>query len=163
MKKFSSSDLKSYSGYFILAIILFVLYKLGLFTKGGGGGTGGGFLGGLLGENYASPLDSLEVDLAKYKKIGIVPTKNDSFFSSAADTIETENKSANTSEETIYDIFRELRNEPDLIKLKLAFGERRPNFSFTASALGAFLRSDLNESEMQELNAILKKRALTTL
>jgi len=163
MKKFSSNDLKSYSGYFIIAIILFILYKLGLFTKGGGGGTGGGFLGGLLGENYASPLDSLEVDLSKYKKIGIVPTFNDGYYSSFADTIEMENKSFNTSESAIYDLFRELRNEPDLIKLKIAFGTRRPQFETSAFGLGGFLRADLSESEMQELNTILKKRALTTL
>lgn len=160
MKKFSTSNLKSYSGYIVLGVALFLLYKLGFFKKSN---TGSGFLGGLLGEDYSSPLDPLEKDLQRYKNIGIVPSYNDSYYSSFADAIEMENKSLNTNEQAIYDLFRELRNEPDLIKLKIAFGTRRPNMETSSYGLSGFLRADLNESEMIEVNKILKSKALTTL
>jgi hypothetical protein len=148
-------------GLIILAVLV-VLRFIKKFTEGQtifGGGTGGGLGAGV----FDLPTDTLQAELNRYKKYGWLPTISESQASSYADLIYQENMSANTNEEAIYEVFRKLRREPDLILLKLKFGTRRPQFGTAYMGLSAFLRADLNDSEMEEVNRILRSKALSTL
>ena len=109
------------------------------------------------------PTDTLQKELDKYKKMGWNPTISESQASDMADVIYRENQSLNTNEESIYDVFRKLRREPDLILLKIKFGTRRPQFGTAYMGLSAFLRADLSNDEMSQVNKILSSKALTTL
>lgn len=148
-------------GLIILAVLI-VLRFIKKFTSGQtifGGGSGGGLGAGV----FDLPTDTLQNELDRYKKMGWYPTISESQALSYADTIYQENQSLNTNEDAIYDVFRKLRREPDLILLKLKFGTRRPQFGSAYMGLAAFLRADLSDSEMAEINKILRSKALTTL
>ena len=148
-------------GLIILAVLV-VLKFIKKFTSGQtifGGGTGGGLGAGV----FDLPTDTLQAELDKYKKYGWLPTISESQASSYADTIYQENMSLNTNEDAIFEVFKKLRREPDLLLLKLKFGTRRPQFGTSYMGLAAFLRADLSDSEMEEVNRILKSKALSTL
>lgn len=148
-------------GLIILAVLI-VLRFIKKFTSGEtifGGGTGGGLGAGV----FDLPTDPLQAELDRYKKNGFLPTISESQASSYADIIYQENLSFNTNEDAIYDVFRKLRREPDLILLKLKFGTRRPQFETAYMGLAAFLRADLSDSEMAEVNRILSSKGLSTL
>lgn len=148
-------------GLIILAVLV-VLRFIKKFTSGEtifGGGTGGGLGAGV----FDLPTDPLQKELDRYIKMGWSPTISESEASSYADIIYQENMSANTNEETIYDVFRKLRREPDLILLKLKFGTRRPQFETAYMGLAAFLRADLNDNEIAKVNGILRSKALSTI
>ena len=83
------------------------------------------------------------------------PTFSRTQYRQFADKIEQENMSMNTDENKIYDIFKQMKNDLDIVLLIEAFGQRRPNFSFNSYGLAAFLNEDLNSSEIAKVNAIL--------
>jgi hypothetical protein len=110
------------------------------------------------GGNYPEVTIDLENELNKLKSRGINPTISDSQASSYADYIEATNKSWNTNEDEIVNIFKVLKNNADLILLKIKFGTRRPQFETIYVGLSAFLRADLNNNYIQEINNILQSK-----
>lgn len=147
--------------WIILIAIIYIFYKLlKNFTQLFGGGTGGGLGSGI----YDLPTDSDQKELDKYiNQLNQSPTISDSMASSYADVIYQENQSFNTNEEEIYKIFERLKNNPDLLLLKIKFGTRRPQFGVGYMGLSAFLRSDLNDSEIQKINDILTTKNINTI
>lgn len=165
--KFTEGKQFEYFKWALLILAVYIIFKIlkgfkNLTETGSsifGGGTGGGLGAGV----FDLPTDPLKAELDRYKKNGFLPTISESQASSYADIIYQENQSANTNEDAIYDVFRKLRREPDLILLKMKFGTRRPQFSVGYMGLSAFLRADLNDSEMAEVNRILSSKGLSTL
>ncbi|NBW37460.1 MAG: hypothetical protein EBR30_21075 [Cytophagia bacterium] len=153
--------------YFKWALLILAVYIIFKILKGFksltetgssifGGGTGGGLGAGV----FDLPTDSLQKELDKYKKMGWLPTISESQASDMAEIIYRENQSMDTNENTIKDVFRKLRREPDMLLLKLKFGTRRPQFEVGYMGLSAFLRADLSNDDIAEINEILSKRAL---
>ena len=99
-------------------------------------------------------------DLDMLAKQGQTPTFTRTQYKGFADTIEGENKSWDTDEEKIYGIFRNMKNDMDIILLSEAFGKRRPQFETTERDLNAFLNADLNSSEITKVNQILSSKGI---
>lgn len=104
--------------------------------------------------------EQIEADLQILARKGILPTISNSTAAQYADFIEDTSKSFNTNEEGIFNVFRTLNNESDLLVLQKQFGTRRPSFSQYAVGLFSFLRQDLSDSEIDTLNAILAQKRL---
>lgn len=128
----------------IVIAIVYLLYKV---IKG--------FRTLALGGDYPEVTEDLQSELNELILRGTIPTITDSQASSYADFIQETSLSANTDEAGIFDIFRVLKNNADLVLLKIKFGTRRVPFSVNSVGLSAFLRADLNSSEMQTINDIL--------
>lgn len=91
---------------------------------------------------------------------GQKPTFTRTQYKGFADTIEGENKSWDTDEKKIYDIFRNMKNDLDIVLLSEAFGKRRPQFELIDRDLNGFLNADLNGSEIGEVNKILASKGI---
>jgi len=91
---------------------------------------------------------------------GQKPTFTRTQYKGFADTIEGENKSWDTDEKKIYGIFRNMKNDLDIILLSEAFGKRRPQFELIERDLNGFLNADLNDSEISEVNKILASKQI---
>lgn len=128
----------------IVIAIVYLLYKI---IKG--------FRTLALGGDYPEVTEDLQSELNELILRGTIPTITDSQASSYADFIQETSLSANTDEAGIFDIFRVLKNNADLVLLKIKFGTRRVPFSVNNVGLSAFLRADLNSSEIQTINDIL--------
>jgi hypothetical protein len=107
--------------------------------------------------------ETTESELEQLINIGINPTISPSTASQYADFIEDTSLSLNTDEEGIFNVFRALNNKADLLLLQIQFGKRRPNFSAYAVGLNAFLKQDLNNSEINTINEILRQKRLPQL
>lgn len=75
-----------------------------------------------------------------------------------------------TDEEAMYDVFREMKNDLDMLLLVKAFGLREerggicipiPGTGECAIPLGAWLLTELSADGIKEINDILKKNGLT--
>lgn len=117
-----------------------------------------GLVGFVIYKNF-KPRTKEEKELDKDEDIFISQGQKPSFpksqYRAFADTIQQENLSFNTDEEKIYDIFKQMKNDLDIIMLIQAFGERRPQFTFNDVGLAPFLNEDLSKSEIGEINKIL--------
>lgn len=63
-----------------------------------------------------------------------------------------------TDEESIIDVFKEMKNELDVVKLEKAFGAREPADCWAfcpAYALGAYLAYEMSAGNIAEINKIL--------
>ena len=72
-----------------------------------------------------------------------------------------------TDEETIKDVFKQMKNDVDILLLIKAFGLREergticiPFTECPGVALGQFLQTELNAAEFQEINDILKTQGI---
>lgn len=65
-----------------------------------------------------------------------------------------------TDEEAMYDVFRQMKNDLDIVQLFKAFGMRRAEFSFQDVNLGGFLQSELDPDEIQVVNKILTSKGI---
>lgn len=86
-----------------------------------------------------------------------------------ADSLETSMENATTDEETIYSVFRKLKNNADYLMLTKAFGKRvytgelfgslfsMVDFS-EGNSLEQWLNFELDDSERNYVNSILKKK-----
>jgi hypothetical protein len=93
---------------------------------------------------------------------GIKPSYPDSMYSMWANAITSAGfNTLGTNEQAIYDVFKKMNNNADIVKLIIAFGEQRVEFSLQSVALGAWLSSELNSSEMAVLNKILSDKKIT--
>ena len=117
-----------------------------------------GLVGFVIYKNF-KPRTKEEKELDKDEDIFIAQGQKPSFpksqYTAFADTIQQENLSFNTDEKKIYDIFKQMKNDLDIVMLIQAFGERRPQFTFNNVGLVPFLNEDLNSSEIGEINKIL--------
>ena len=138
--------------WIIVIAIVYLLYKV---IKG--------FTTLAVGGDYPQVTEGLEGELIDLKNRGINPTISDSDASSYADFIHETSYSANTDENGIFNIFRILNNKADLVLLKIKFGTRRLPFSVNNVGLSAFLRSDLNESEIEIINSILAQKNISAI
>ena len=136
----------------IVIAIIYLLYKV---IKG--------FTTLTVGGEYPEVTEGLEGELIDLQNRGINPTISESDASSYADFIQDTSYSANTDEEGIFNIFRILNNKADLVLLKIKFGTRRLPFSVNNVGLSAFLRSDLNESEIETINSILAQKNISAI
>lgn len=66
-----------------------------------------------------------------------------------------------TDEDAIYDVFKQMKNDLDVVLLVKAFGQRRVEFSLQDAELGGFLTSELNSSEITKINEILNNNGIT--
>lgn len=93
-------------------------------------------------------------------------------YYSFADSLETAMENATTDEETIYSVFRKLKNNNDYLMLQKAFGSRVYSgelfgvlisyIDFTnGNTLEQWLHFELDDSEINKLNDILKLRKIT--
>jgi hypothetical protein len=89
---------------------------------------------------------------------GQKPTFSRTQYKGFADVIEGENMSFNTDEEKIYGIFKQMKNDLDVLLLIEAFGKRRPQFTTFERDLTGFLNEDLNKGEIEEINKILASK-----
>lgn len=108
-----------------------------------------------VGGDYPEVTEDLQSELNELILRGTIPTISESQASSYADFIQETSYSANTDEAGIFDIFRILQNNADLLLLKIKFGTRRLPFSVNSVGLSTFLRSDLSNEEIQTINDIL--------
>lgn len=117
-----------------------------------------GLVGFVIYKNF-KPRTKEEKELDKDEDIFISQGQKPSFpksqYRAFADTIQQENLSFNTDEEKIYDIFKQMKNDLDIVMLIQAFGERRPLYTFRDVGLAPFLNEDLSKSEIGEINKIL--------
>jgi hypothetical protein len=65
-----------------------------------------------------------------------------------------------TDEDTIYNVFASMKNDTDVAKLIIAFGKRRIEFSFMDGTLAEFLTSELDSTEIKQVNKILSSKGI---
>lgn len=120
-----------------------------------------GIIGFVIYKNF-KPRTKEEKELDKDEDTFISQGQKPSFpksqYTAFADTIQQENLSWNTDEEKIYNIFKQMKNDLDIVMLIQAFGERRPQWTVNNVALVPFLNEDLNRSEIAEINKILSAK-----
>ena len=63
-----------------------------------------------------------------------------------------------TDEDAIYSVFNKMNNDLDVNKLIVAFGARRIEFSTRVESLAQFLRSELDDREIEQINKILSTK-----
>ena len=102
-----------------------------------------------------------ETDTAHDIQQGGAPTYTNTVYNQFADAIQAANlEHFFTDSDSIKDVFRKLKKDVDFLKLVEAFGTRRPKFSATVEALGAFLHGALNDTQINSLNTILQQNGL---
>jgi len=95
---------------------------------------------------------------------GVQPTFSDSQYITFANQIQTAcDVLSGTDEESIFDVFKKLKNDLDYLKLYTSFGTRRPEFNFSSVDLPTYLRKDLSDEEINIVNAILMQNNITYL
>jgi len=64
-------------------------------------------------------------------------------------------------EKGLYSVFSRMRNNSDVLQLIQSFGKRSGGFDFWAKSLTEWLASDLNNTEIEKVNDILKRNNIT--
>lgn len=104
----------------------------------------------------------VKTDVETLQKEGIRQTYPNTTYSQFADALDSAMTSGfGTDEKAIYSTFNKLVNDVDYVKLVEAFGYRRMEFSYKYGNLSAWLRADLDQSEIDEINRIMRLRGLT--
>ena len=65
-----------------------------------------------------------------------------------------------TDEDSIYDVFRLMKNDLDILLLIQAFGKRRKGFSLDDADLGGYIGDEMNSSEIGKINTILAGKGI---
>lgn len=86
---------------------------------------------------------------------GIKPSFTDASYIKAADQLYAAVKGAGTDEPKVFQIFGQMKNNADIIKLDLAFGVR------SGMNMKEWIHDDLNASEIAQLNSILLNKGIT--
>jgi hypothetical protein len=103
-------------------------------------------------------------DIAKddLRKLGQTPSYSDTSYVGFADKINSAGVTGfGTDENAIYDVFQQMKNDADVLKLIAAFGNRRIEFSLAWAGLSGWLRSELDAREIAKINAILAGKGIT--
>lgn len=100
--------------------------------------------------------ESTDKDEKKLNDQGITASYPETTYKQLADKLDIAMTAFfGTDEEAIYNVFRQIKNDLDLVKLIEAFGIRRLEFNIRWGNLGAWLQADLNNQEMAKVNSIL--------
>lgn len=118
---------------------------------------------------------SFEDDFKNYCKQGSKPSYPEATYLSLAGKIEEAGCSGifcyGTDEDAIYDVFRQMNSDCDVILLKRAFGKRDERGGICYSdlwgsscgvELGVWLQSELSSSNFEEINKILSSKGITS-
>lgn len=106
------------------------------------------------GKDYGADVKDLE-------KKNIKASYSDQVYLGFADTIYYEYLNEFYSDiEDILPIFNKLNNDIDYIKLTQGFGERRLLWQANKGSLGVIIRRMFNAKEVEQINAILKKKKI---
>ena len=85
----------------------------------------------------------------------------DAVYSNLADAIEQACLGFGTDEQIIYQVFSKMNNDLDVAKLIVAYGTRRIEFTLEMGTLAQVLVSELDSSEIANVNNILSKKGIT--
>lgn len=91
---------------------------------------------------------------------GMIPSFTQSQYNQFANDLEAAMRGLGTNEPAIYNVFNQMNNDLDIVKLNTAFGIRK-NFWGVGSDLQNWLRKDLSNKEMLKLNNILANKGIT--
>lgn len=103
-------------------------------------------------------------ELKDYAKQGIKPSYMDSQYKGWANKIGAAMDGFGTDEDAIYDVFRLMKNDADVLKLIEAYGTRTFPGMFmgeTSFTLSSALQDELNRSELNKLNGILRNAGIS--
>ena len=93
------------------------------------------------------------------------PTFNRTQYATFADKLYAASQAQNitgTQEDAIYDVFEQMKNEMDIVLLTEAFGQKRLSFSFRDAGLGGYLTDELDQDELDIINAKLAKKGINS-
>jgi len=104
-------------------------------------------------------------ELKDLDKANMRPSYTDSQFEVFASSLHRAMKDYGTDEETVYRVFRQMKNKADVLKLIQVYGVRPETGGLLAGhltdkdlSLAEQLNSDLDEDEIKEINKILKSK-----
>lgn len=105
----------------------------------------------------STAVDAAKKDQADLVKSGQKASYIDSQYKLFADAIYSAGFDVlfGTDEDAIYAVFNKMNNDLDVNKLIIAFGARRIEFSTRVEGLAQFLTSELDASEIANINKIL--------
>lgn len=105
----------------------------------------------------STAVDAAKKDQADLVKAGQKASYIDSQYKLFADAIYSAGFDVlfGTDEDAIYAVFNKMNNDLDVNKLIIAFGARRIEFSTRVEGLAQFLTSELDASEIANINKIL--------
>lgn len=86
---------------------------------------------------------------------GITASYNASKYESLANTLETAMKGWGTNEQTVFDVFSDLKNDIDFIELDKAFGIR------DSVDMKGWLKDDFSTADIKALNNQLNNQSIT--
>lgn len=109
---------------------------------------------------YNTTVDAAKKDQAELIRSGQRPSYVDSQYKIFADAIYSAGFDVlfGTDEDAIYSVFNRMNNDLDINKLIVAFGARRIEFSTRVESLSEFLRSELDDREVEQVNKILSSK-----
>lgn len=106
---------------------------------------------------FNTTVDAAKKDQAEMIRSGQRASYVDSQYKIFADAIYSAGFDVlfGTNEDAIYSVFNRMNNDLDVNKLIVAFGARRIEFSTRVESLSEFLRSELDDKEIGNINKIL--------
>ncbi len=87
-------------------------------------------------------------------------TYETSQYDSYADKLYVAMHDISDDEETIYSVFNKMRNKSDVLKLILAYGEKRIPLTIGNSTLPQWISAKLNPKEIAKINDILQRNLI---
>lgn len=104
-------------------------------------------------------------EISKLKSAGIKQTYSDEKYKKLADYLQRSMDGAGTETDNVFNAFEQLRNQVDYLKLEISFGVRSAKdnlFGMIEDAdLTGWIKGDLSESEIKNLNSLLKLRGIS--
>lgn len=98
---------------------------------------------------------ALNNELNEYtQETGESPTLSSATFNMLANKLYTAMKGVGTDEDTVYDVFGQLRNTADVYKLVAVFGTK------DGETLDQWIRGDLSSWEINKLNKLLSNKGI---
>lgn len=97
---------------------------------------------------------------AAYLAQGIKKTYLDSQYKQFAQRLETAMIGVGTDENSIFSVFKSMKNDLDVLALESAFGIRSGRWQITGYDLGTWLTDELSSSDIQKLNSILTNNGI---
>lgn len=104
-----------------------------------------------------------EVDL--YNDQGIMPSYTNNTYKQAAEFLFQSLAGPGTDEETVYKVFRKMKNDRDVMELELAFGLRKSPWTVapwvSPTDLKDWIQGDLSTEDIKLLNQQLSRQGIT--
>jgi hypothetical protein len=106
-------------------------------------------------------------ELKDLEKANLRPSYSDTQFEVFASSLHKAMKDNGTDEETVFRVFRQMKTKADVLKLIQVYGKRPEtggiwagHFSDQDLSLAEQLNSDFDDSDIQEINKILKGKGI---